>query len=615
MKLRLLLISLFLIPCVARAQTLGTCHIFPSNNPWNQRVDSLPVHWNSAKYIANVGGTIHLHPDFGSDPSYGIPWVAVNGAQPLVPIDITGYASESDPGPMPIPPNAPVEGGGVGDAHVLVVDTSNHHLYELYQGVKDQNDNGWAAASAAVFGLDSNNYRPDGWTSCDAAGLPIFPGLARLDECKAGVINHALRFTVPHTQKGWIFPARHEAGSTSDTTVMPMGLRLRLKASFDDSKDTGYAKVIITALKKYGMIRADNGSSWFISGETNTNWPDNDLNQLKAITGNDFEAVYTGPVRTQPNQYPDPVLPLPTSGGIQVPSTVRDTELTGNSNSFTITIQNNNSTPLTITRYALIVDTEFSFQDSSAHSIASGVSAQVTMNFNPTVAGMAVDTLVIYSNDGVTPRATVALVGLGTAGYFHLSVNPLNFGSVTIGDADTMSVNLKNIGNGELSVNVRGQTANPDFQLFTVGPQPTPPFVLEPGDTETATLIFSPSIEGPDTSLYALTVNPDAIDQFDTTLLLVGVGLPPSAVANNSASTFSLSVFPNPVAGIATIRLTGAAGADLIEITDALGRTVLRKTLPSAGGTLDLSTLSDGTYFVRATNAHGSAAERIVVAR
>ena len=615
MKLRLLLISLFLIPCAASAQTLGSCHIFPSNNPWNQRVDSLPVHWNSAKYIANVGGTIHLHPDFGSDPSYGIPWVAVNGAQPLVPIDITGYASESDPGPMPIPPNAPVEGGGVGDAHVLVVDTSNHHLYELYQGVKDQNDNGWAATSSAVFGLDSNNYRPDGWTSCDAAGLPIFPGLVRLDECKAGAINHALRFTVPHTQRGWIFPARHEAGSTSDTTVMPMGLRLRLKASFDDSKDTGYAKVIITALKKYGMILADNGSSWYISGETNTNWPDNDLNQLKAITGNDFEAVYTGPVRTQPNQYPDPALPLPSNGGIQVPSMVRDTELKGNTNSFTITIQNNNSTPLSITRYALKVDTEFSIEDSSIHSLPADTSGEILIGFNPTVTGTAADTLVIYSNDGVTPRASVALVGLGTAGFFHLSVNPLNFGSVTIGGADTMSVNLKNIGNGELSVAVLGQTANPDFQLFTVGPQPTPPFVLEPGDTETATLIFSPSIEGPDTSLYALTVNPDAIDQFDTVLLLVGVGLPPSSVANNSTGTFNLSIVPNPVAEIATIRLTGAAGTNLIEISDALGRSVLRETLPSAGGTLDLRDLANGTYFVHATGANGSAAQQIMLER
>ncbi|HET6402428.1 MAG TPA: choice-of-anchor D domain-containing protein [Candidatus Kapabacteria bacterium] len=294
---------------------------------------------------------------------------------------------------------------------------------------------------------------------------------------------------------------------------------------------------------------------------------------------------------------------------------VRDTELKGNTNSFTITIQNNNSTPLSITRYALKVDTEFSIEDSSIHSLPADTSGEILIGFNPTVTGTAADTLVIYSNDGVTPRASVALVGLGTAGFFHLSVNPLNFGSVTIGGADTMSVNLKNIGNGELSVAVLGQTANPDFQLFTVGPQPTPPFVLEPGDTETATLIFSPSIEGPDTSLYALTVNPDAIDQFDTVLLLVGVGLPPSSVANNSTGTFNLSIVPNPVAEIATIRLTGAAGTNLIEISDALGRSVLRETLPSAGGTLDLRDLANGTYFVHATGANGSAAQQIMLER
>jgi hypothetical protein len=304
--------SLFAIICVvissmaANAQTLGSCPIFPANNPWNQRVDNLPIHWNSAKYIANVGATIHVHPDFGSNASYGIPWVAVSSTDPFVPINITGYVDESDPGPMPIPANAPVESDG--DSHVLVVDTSNHHLYELYQGVKDQSGSGWSATSTAIFALDSNNYRPDGWTSCDAAGLPIFPGLARMYECQAGEIKHALRFTVQHTQAGWIFPARHKASSITDTTVMPMGLRLRLKANFNDSQFTGYAKVISTALKRYGMILADNGSNWYISGETNTNWPDNDIHQLTQIAGSDFEVVYTGLVATYPNEYPIPVL-------------------------------------------------------------------------------------------------------------------------------------------------------------------------------------------------------------------------------------------------------------------------------------------------------------------
>lgn len=306
--MRLLSLLLILVASNASAQTLGTCPIFPKNNPWNMRVDSLPVHWNSEKYIANVGSSVHVHPDFGSDPSYGIPWVAVGSSQPFIPITITGYVDESDIQPMPIPANAPIEQPlpPSGDGHVLVVDTSNHHLYELYQGVKDASGSGWSATCSAIFALDSNHYRPDGWTSCDAAGLPIFPGLVKKYECDQGEIKHALRFTVKRTQKGWIFPARHHAGATTDTTVMPMGLRLRLKSGFDDSKFTGYAKVISTAMKRYGIILADNGSNWFITGENNTSWPDGDISQLKAIAGSDFEVVYTGPVRTMPNQFPDP---------------------------------------------------------------------------------------------------------------------------------------------------------------------------------------------------------------------------------------------------------------------------------------------------------------------
>lgn len=315
--LSLVILSAFALSTLAtsaHAQTLGSCKIFPSNNPWNQRIDSLPVHPNSAKYIATVGGSIHLHPDFGSNAAYGIPWVAVGSNQQFVPITITSGWGEEDKGPMPIPANAPVEGGGVGDAHVLVVDTSDHHLYELYQGKKDQSGSGWSATTSAIFGLDSNNYRPDGWTSCDAAGLPIWPGLVRKYECDAGEIKHAIRFTVQKTSKGWIFPARHHAGSTTDTTnVMPMGMRFRLKSTFDDSKFTGNAKVIATAMKRYGIIMADNGSNWFITGETNTKWDDNDIGQLKAIVGNDFEAVYTGPIRTPSNyaSFKDTVIPIP----------------------------------------------------------------------------------------------------------------------------------------------------------------------------------------------------------------------------------------------------------------------------------------------------------------
>ncbi len=317
MKPLFLLFFTILFSTAASAQKLGTCQIFPSNNPWNVRVDSLPVDSaHSAAYIANVGVSVHVHPDFGSDTDYGIPWEAVNASQPFVSVNTSnGYQDQSDPGPMPIPLNPVIEHDD--DSHVLIVDTSNHNLYELYQAVRDINDDGWAATSSAIFSLDSNNYRPDSWTSCDAAGLPIFPGLVRLDECKAGAINHAFRFTIDHSQQAWIFPARHEASSITDTTYMPMGTRLRLKASYDDTKDTGYAKVIITALKKYGIILADNGSNWYISGEWNPNWPDDDIGQLKNITGGDFEVVNTGyPIETESKEYPTPVIPIPGTASV-----------------------------------------------------------------------------------------------------------------------------------------------------------------------------------------------------------------------------------------------------------------------------------------------------------
>jgi hypothetical protein len=232
-----------------------------------------------------------MHPDFGSDPSYGIPYVVVPASQPRVPITFTDYGDESDPGPYPIPLNAPVEAGG--DAHVLVA-SGDCHLYELYGAARS--GGGWSAASGAVFDLRSNGLRPDGWTSADAAGLPILPGLVRRDEVAAGHIDHALRFTVSRTQRGYIHPATHQAGDTSDPNVPPMGARFRLKASFDISGYQGAARVILECLRTYGMFVADNGSNWFLSGTSDPGWNDDDLNQLKSIPGSAFEAVASGAI-------------------------------------------------------------------------------------------------------------------------------------------------------------------------------------------------------------------------------------------------------------------------------------------------------------------------------
>lgn len=273
----------------------GSCPILPADNPLNEDISHAPIDPNSVKYIASIGADLHLHADFGTPRAYGIPYVVVGRHQPKVPIHFTAYGSESNPGPYPIPPDAPVEGAGEeGDRHVLVLQEGACKLYELYAA--QRHDRGWEAASGAVFDMRSNALRPEGWTSADAAGLPIFPLLARYPEVRAGRIDHALRVTVARTQRGYIHPATHLASSDTDPDLPPMGLRLRLKASFDLTSYHGQALVVLRALKRYGLIVADNGSSWYITGAPSPHWDDEDLDQLKRIPGSAFEAVHTGPI-------------------------------------------------------------------------------------------------------------------------------------------------------------------------------------------------------------------------------------------------------------------------------------------------------------------------------
>jgi hypothetical protein len=276
--------------------SLGSCPVFPTDNAWNTDISTTAVHPNSTNYINQIlaDGGDFLHADFGSNPDYGIPYITVPGTEPKVPVVFGAYEDESDPGPYPIPLGAPVEGGG--DRHVLAVDRDNCMLYEM--GVAWAGSNHWDAAGGAVFDLRSNALRPDTWTSTDAAGLPIFAGLARYDEVTAGVIDHALRVTFSQTQHGFIHPATHQASSSTNPNRPPMGLRLRLKASFDITGYTGQARVVLEALKKYGLIVADNGSNWFISGATDARWDDEDLDQLKGVPGSAFEVVDTGPIQT-----------------------------------------------------------------------------------------------------------------------------------------------------------------------------------------------------------------------------------------------------------------------------------------------------------------------------
>ncbi|HXJ88643.1 MAG TPA: hypothetical protein VMS18_17615 [Candidatus Binatia bacterium] len=271
---------------------------FTSSNPWNTDISTAPVDPNSGSIITNWVGSVNMHPDWGNDPTYGIPYVVVDGTQPLVGINFTAYGDESDPGPMPVPANAPVEGGSSssGDRHVLVLDSGNCFLYELYNSSVNS-DGSWNADSTAVWDLLSDEQRPYTWTSADAAGLPIFPGLVRYDEVAAGKIQHAFRFTLPKTRAAFIPPASHWAANTSDPTAPPMGMRLRLKSSYDISGFSAQMQVILTAMKHYGLILADNGSSLFVTGVSDSRWG-SDLDSLKTVPASAFEVVEMNPIYT-----------------------------------------------------------------------------------------------------------------------------------------------------------------------------------------------------------------------------------------------------------------------------------------------------------------------------
>ena len=270
----------------------GCPSVFPVTNVWNKRVDGLPVRSDSAALIAFMGAAVGLHPDFGTYAGYGIPVNQVRAFNPASTVDFE-WPDESDAGPYPIPASPKIEGNGAGgDRHLLMVDRLGCRLWELFAASHDAG--GWTAGSGAIWSLNSNVLRPDGWTSADAAGLPIYPGLARYDEVAAGVIPHALRFTVPTTRTGThLYPARHDAGSSTNASAPPMGLRLRLKAGVDISGYGPQSRVILTALKRYGMILADNGSGYYISGAPDTGWNDDELHGLGGIKGSMFEVVNT----------------------------------------------------------------------------------------------------------------------------------------------------------------------------------------------------------------------------------------------------------------------------------------------------------------------------------
>jgi len=324
------------VPAPAQ-QVIDGCQVFPTSNVWNVPVESLPVAADSATLIAAMSPGTGLHPDFGAalwlGGAIGIPYDSVAEGQAMVAIDFDtyGWSDESDPGPYPIPPDPTIEGepgNATGDRHILVLRQGACELYETWysyaHGDNAQAQNGnypgyydcptpdaatpWCAASGAKYDLGSNALRPAGWTSADAAGLPILPGLARYGEVAGGEIRHALRFTMSTTRRAYVWPARHQAGSTNSTSAPPMGLRVRLKASVDLSGFSPQARVVLTALKRYGMILADNGSNWFVSGSPDGSWDDDDLANLSQIHGGDFEVVDVGALVLDPDSGATPHL-------------------------------------------------------------------------------------------------------------------------------------------------------------------------------------------------------------------------------------------------------------------------------------------------------------------
>jgi hypothetical protein len=295
----LCLIAAFAAAAVGQPKVKTTkCTVFPADNPWNQRVDQLPVADDSNTLVRSIGNDSNAHADFGSGKwdggPIGIPYVVVGGNQKKVRVSFD-YADESDRARYPVPKKAPIEGGknADGDRHVIVIDKSKCKLYELYAAYPKNGGKSWTAGSGAIWSLKSNKLRPSGWTSADAAGLPIYPGLARHDEVAKGEIAHALRFTAPRTRKQFVYPARHQAGSSDSADLPPMGARLRLKSSVNIASFPKQSRVVLTALRRYGMILADNGSPWYISGAPDSHWDNDDLHSLGNLSGSDFEVVDT----------------------------------------------------------------------------------------------------------------------------------------------------------------------------------------------------------------------------------------------------------------------------------------------------------------------------------
>jgi Abnormal spindle-like microcephaly-assoc'd, ASPM-SPD-2-Hydin len=471
------------------------CQVLPADNIWNTDISTMPVHARSAAWLTSMNSaTTKLHPDFGGP--YGIPYDVVSASHPDVFVDFL-YDDESDPGPYPFGADIQIEGGddADGDRHATMIDADTCMLYEIYAAY--WNGGAPEGGSGAIFDLDSNALRPAGWTSADAAGLPIFPGLVRLDEVNAGQIDHAIRLTAQRTDRSYVWPARHQAGAANDPNLPPMGARFRLKASYDITGFDPQTRVILTAMKKYGFILADNGSNWYFQGVVDA-WPSIVISQLKQVPASQFEAVDVSSLMVDPNSGQARSGPAAPSASVSPGALAYGDVSVGASSTKSVTLTSSGTAPLHVST-ATVAGTDYTeISDSCAGAtLAPGATCVVQIRLTPTAATTRMGSLVI-AHDGPGGSSTVSLSGRGVTVAPAGSVSPGSyaFGSVSVGTSSARRT---------FTVTSNGTSA---LVLGTVGFAGTHPgdFVkssdscsgrtLAPGSTCTVRVRFRPTATG-----------------------------------------------------------------------------------------------------------------------
>ena len=478
-----------------------SCNVLPPDNVWNTDISGLPVHASNAAWLASMNAASkNLHPDFGAAP-YGMPSIVVTNAHAKVSVSFT-YASESDAGPYPFDAATPIEGGASssGDRHALMINQDSCVLYELYSA--NWNNGSPSAGSGAIYDLNSNALRPAGWTSTDAAGLPVYPGLVRYDEVQAGVINHAIRFTVAKTDRSYLWPARHQAGSAANPNYPPMGARFRLKAGYNISSYSANAQVILTAMKRYGVILADNGSDWFFTGTEDSRWGDDVLNGLKSVPAAQFEAVDESSLMISANSGQARQTAQSGPAATVTPSALNFGNQTTGSSSATLaaTLRNSGSANLAVSGVMLAGANAADFtvvsDGCTTGTLAPGGTCGVSLRFTPAATGVRSASLKFSDNAPDSPQA-IALSGTGVAPVAGVGFSPgsVDFGRVALLQTGTRVLTISSTGAATLNLTtltVGGKNAAD----FTVVSSNCAGAHLAPGASCSATLRFKPGSIG-----------------------------------------------------------------------------------------------------------------------